>query len=210
MDAYIDFNLKCPKVFEFFRRNEAFEFKRRVQDAISPKRFEHCLAVGGILFELDRSVGANTSLILGLAHDYTKELSDYETIDMIWKNRLPLYEGERENKQTLHAVTAGFLFGKVFPSAPLVYSFAIRHHTILSSQYLNDLCFNLFVADKIDYTRSYIPNQFRKEIIAMDDAARRAYSVLKMQKKHFGETGGGFFKRTSELYEMLEQKYEKR
>ncbi len=204
---YYDFNLRCPRAFEFFRLNESLEFKRRVQDRLSARRFEHCLAVGEMLYELDRSVGRNTSLVLGLAHDFTKEIPDSQTLEMIWKNKLPLYEGEMENRQTLHAVTAAFLFRKVFPAAPLTYSFAIRHHTILSCEYFSDICFNLYVADKIDRTRSHISEEFRNSIICEKTPLKRAYRILSMQDSFLESKGVGFLKCTSALYERLRIEY---
>ena len=204
---YLDFAVYSRNINNYF---DSYDYKllyNYAKNKLSQKRSQHCLSVGEMLYKLNPLLGKYTALILGIGHDLTKEMDVLDAEEVIFRNKIPLYIGEKENPSTFHAVTGYYYFRQIFPNAPLEFSFAIRHHTVLSSQYKSRLCYDLFVADKIEETRKNISSDFRKTVVDESNFEKRVLYLINMNNEYLKKKNKQLLNCTVELYNELKNKY---
>ena len=181
--------------------------KKILKEFVSAERFAHSLSVADMMCELDETTPQNTALVLSLYHDLTHEWDRDKHLSLIEENNLYLYDGEEDITACLHAVTSSFLFSSHFTEKDDIYSFAIRHHTVLTKESANDLCLTLYIADKIERRRKYLNSYQRDIIIGETNIEKRVMFVLEDQQRFLKKDGKSLLPCTKEYLNDLKIKY---
>lgn len=145
---------KDPYSPEFFEAR-----KKELAERVSPRRFEHSLAVSATAEALAKHYGvdADAARLAGLLHDWDKGFDDDAMADRVKELSM---EDELDPEvvasmaATLHGFTAAKALGREFPELPADVLQAISRHTV-ADEAMEPLDMVLYIADAIEPGRQF-------------------------------------------------------
>lgn len=154
----------------------------RVQDTLSPKRYEHSVNVMKKCEEYAGIYGADVELckLMGILHDVGKELSKEEKVKYCRDNKIPIDEIELENPGLLHGKIAADMAKKEYNLPKEAQDAIIYHTTGRANMTIYDKI--LFVADSTSIDRKYENTDYFRHI-AKEDLDEACIEILKFTIK---------------------------
>ena len=137
--------------------------KNELKKEVTEKRYMHSLGVMKMCEKLAKEYNADSDRLklIGLMHDFAKDMKKEEKIKYILENNIPFSKTEKANIEIMHGKIAGNI-------CKVKYGFdeemceAISYHTT-GKENMTILEKILFIADKIDETRKYpLAEELRK------------------------------------------------
>ena len=187
-------------IFDFLR------CRKLCKKSVDKRRFRHCIEVGKMLNRLERNENRYLCLTLGIFHDITKSFSYKENIEFLENSNFEFIDGEKEKAEILHGPVASIKFSNMYPNLDKKYALAIRYHSVLKEN-LDRIILDLYIADKIDKTRTFITDEFREAIINEKNVEKRVLKVLDLQDAYFKKNEIKMLPTTKEYYTFLKAKY---
>ncbi len=135
------------------------KLRKSMKKELSPKRYEHTLAVAYTAATLAMVHGADAeqALIAGMLHDCAKCLPEQRLIALCKKHNLYITKVERENASALlHAKVGSFLAHEKYGIREEEILNAIKYHTTGRPQ-MSDMEKILYIADYIEPGRKPVP-----------------------------------------------------
>jgi predicted HD superfamily hydrolase involved in NAD metabolism len=138
---------------------KASEAIQIVQGRLSERRFQHSLNVAQLAAELAVSFGVDSekAFLVGILHDYAKDLNGDELLLIAEDNGLIDNEVERQAPDLLHAPVGALLIEKELGIKDTEILRAVRVHT-LGSVKMSILDKIIFLADMIEPDRKAYPD----------------------------------------------------
>ena len=138
---------------------EAADAIQIVHGRLSERRFQHSLNVAELAAELAVSFGVDSkkAFLVGILHDYAKDLTADELLLIAEDNRLIGNEVERQAPDLLHAPVGALLLEKELGIKDSEILEAVRVHT-LGSENMSILDKIIFLADMIEPSRKAYPD----------------------------------------------------
>lgn len=135
--------------------NEIEQIKKDLKNILSEKRYLHSIGTMKSAEELAKyyRVNVETAKIAGLIHDIAKEMTDEEKLEYIKKYNIKIDKIEQKNLGLLHAKIGASIAKEKYNLSKEIQK-AIEYHTT-GNPNMNLLDKIVFVADKIEETRSY-------------------------------------------------------
>jgi len=132
------------------------EYKALIKGRLSHKRYVHSLGVAETARELAVLNGCNAeqAYLAGILHDYAKELSNHDLLEIGRLNNLILDEAEVEEPQLLHGPVGAVLIQKELGINNRGILDAIRYHTTGCSG-MTKLTQIIYIADYIEPNRKF-------------------------------------------------------
>lgn len=149
----------------------------KLQEKLSDKRFEHVLRVEQMAIKLAKLNQANVqqAALAGLVHDYAKEFTDQQFIEMIAKKQL---DPDLLNwgNAIWHGEVGAYFVEKDLQVADKTVLKAISEHTVGASE-MSVISQILFVADYIELGRDFPGVKQAREISYQNLAAGVWYEI---------------------------------
>jgi len=149
------------------RETEALQI---IKEKLSYKRFQHSLNVAQTARELAEhyNVDANKSYLVGILHDYAKDLTADELLLIAETQRLIGDNIERQVPDLLHASVGAYLLEKDLEIRDTEIIEAVRAHT-LGSLNMGAIDKIIFLADMIEPSRDMYPDLERLRQLSRQD-----------------------------------------
>lgn len=140
------------------------QIQDKVQNRLSPKRYNHSLAVMQRCEELAKIYGADVekARLVGVAHDIAKEMSEEDMIKFASENNIILDEIERNNMGIAHAKIGAEICKIEFGFTKEMVE-AVANHTIGKPE-MDILSQILFVSDATGLDRKWNDLQYAREL----------------------------------------------
>lgn len=146
------------------------KIQKKVEKALSEKRYEHTLGVAYTAAALAMRYGADieSARLAGILHDCAKNLGDEKLISLCEKYELPVSECERTNPFLLHGKVAALIGKKKFKIADEDLLNAVTYHTT-GRPGMSLLEKIIFISDYIEPNRDTAPNLTSIRALAFED-----------------------------------------
>ena len=150
-------------------KNKIAFFEELVKEKISEKRFEHTKRVLITALELaeKHNVSKEKVQIAALLHDYAKNLSSKELVDIIEKYGGIVTSLEKMEPEILHGPAAAIIAEKELGIKDSEILESIKYHTT-GNENLSELAKIVFIADAIEPLRDYPGVQEIREAAMID------------------------------------------
>jgi predicted HD superfamily hydrolase involved in NAD metabolism len=128
-----------------------------IKDRLSYKRYQHCVGVGETAVKMSQifKVGdVHKIKVCGLLHDYARDMTAGELLEIAEKNNLISHPVERDVPDLLHGPVAAFLLKRDWDVNDQEILDAIKCHT-LGAVNMSDFVKIVFLADMIEPGRKY-------------------------------------------------------
>ncbi|KUG04263.1 hydrolase (had superfamily), yqek [hydrocarbon metagenome] len=168
---------------------EASRALELIKAKLSNKRYQHSLQVADTAVKMARRYGLDESRanLAGILHDYARDLSEGELLNIAVSNNLIGNQVERDIPDLLHGPVGAFLLKQELGTKDTEILSAISHHT-LGSVGMSDLEKVIFISDMIEPGRSYNGVEELRELAYKDlDAAM--LTGLESSIRHCLDTG---------------------
>ncbi len=143
---------------------ELKEIQEYVKNALSEKRYNHCVGVMERAKELAKKYGADieTCAKIGMAHDVAKEIPEEEKIKYCVSNNIEIDEIERVNTSLLHAKIGKDIAIKKFGFTESMGNAILNHTTGNKGMDLYSKI--LFIADRTSMDRNFDDLEYLKSL----------------------------------------------
>ena len=188
-------------------------FRKRLQNRLSPMRYEHSLSVSFTCMSLAMRYGydMNKAELAGLMHDCGKRYSDEVILKKCLKHGIPVSESENKALAVLHAKYGAWLAENKYQIRDEEILSAIACHTTGKP--------DMTVLDKILYIADYIePRRYKAEnlpqmrAMAYVDLDQTMFAILDSTLEYLTKKGGSIDPMTREAHiyfkQLLESKGE--
>jgi len=132
------------------------KFIALMKERLSCSRYEHSLGVARTARELAKLYGADEdkAFLTGILHDYAKELSDQELLQLGIKHNLIVDQAEIKQPQLLHGPVGAVLIKEELGIEDNEILTAVRYHTTGCSG-MDKLSQIIYIADYIEPNRKF-------------------------------------------------------
>ena len=181
-------------------------FRQKLQQKLSPMRYEHTLGVSYTAMALAMRYGQDLDQaeLAGLLHDCAKYFNDEEIIRKCRKHGIEVSEAELRAPAVLHAKYGAWLAKNRYGvSDPEILS-AIRWHTTGRAN-MTTLDKIIYVADYIEPRRDKAPDLPRLRALAFEDLDQTMYEMLDGTLRYLREKGGDVDPMTKEAYDYFKK-----
>lgn len=183
------------------------EIKKKLQDCLTEKRYEHTLGVEytccslAMRYEFDME----KARLAGLLHDCAKCLSGEELLQACEKYHLPASEEERAFPELLHAKVGSYLAKEECGIEEVEILSAILWHTT-GQPNMTLLEKILYVADYIEPNRNQAPHLAELRKLAFQNLDACLLGILTDTLSYLKEKGGVIDPATQATYEYYNRK----
>lgn len=138
---------------------DRIEMREKLEERLTPKRFEHSLGVEytATALAMCHQQDLEAAAIAGLLHDCGKNYSGIEKINRCMKYRLPITPYEKQNPELLHAKLGAAIAKDKFKVKDKDILAAITYHTT-GRPHMSDLEKIIYIADYIEPNRKPLPD----------------------------------------------------
>jgi len=145
------------------------KYKKIIEKRLSKKRYEHSLGVAETAKKLAvfNNVNSDDAYIAGLLHDYAKELSSQELLQIAKNNQLIVDEVEIIVPQLLHGPVGAYLLEQEMGVKNKDILQAVRFHTT-GCYDMGTLSQILYIADIIEPNRKFPEVDYLRQITYED------------------------------------------
>ena len=144
--------------------------ERIIKNRLSPRRYEHSVGVARTAEKMAAAAGLDPgkAYVTGILHDYAKNLSDAQLLEIARQAGLITDRIEEESPDLLHASVGAYLLETGLGIGDAEILAAVRGHT-LGSVCMSTLDKIIYLADMIEPTRSTYPGLERLRQLAQQD-----------------------------------------
>lgn len=155
------------------------KIRRKMENVLDPKRFEHTLGVAYTASALAMcyDVDINKAQTAGLLHDCAKCMSNEKKLSICEKHHILVNEVERKNPFLLHAKVGSYVAMKQFNIHDQDIINAILNHTT-GRPGMSQLEKIIYIADYIEPGRKQAPNLTKLRRLAFQDLDQALLQVL--------------------------------
>ncbi|MBN2739123.1 MAG: bis(5'-nucleosyl)-tetraphosphatase (symmetrical) YqeK [Spirochaetales bacterium] len=145
------------------------QIKDYLKTHLSPKRYEHSIAVAKLSKKLAKKHGlpAKKAFLAGLLHDAAKELSEKELIKIATQDGLALDSDEKQRPTLLHGRAAAVLAQKNWGINDEMILQGIRDH-IFGRPGMEPFSMVIYCADLLEPHRQFIKESLRQKVLSYD------------------------------------------
>lgn len=155
------------------------EYKKILQERLTPKRYHHSLCVADEAVRLAKKYGGDTekAYLAGLLHDITKNASEEEHLHIFREFDIMLNDVEKNAEKLWHAISGAAYIEHILGINDTEIITAVRYHTTARKN-MTQLEKILYLADFTSADRDYddVDIMRQKLEISMEDALRYALS----------------------------------
>ncbi|MFC3932980.1 bis(5'-nucleosyl)-tetraphosphatase (symmetrical) YqeK [Streptococcus dentapri] len=179
----------------------------KMQQIMSPKRFEHVLGVEQAAIQLAERYGYDTEKagLAGLLHDYAKELPDEEFLRLIDKYQLDP-ELKKWGNNIWHGMVGIYKIQEDLGVTDQEILHSIEIHTVGSSQ-MGTLDKIVYVADYIERNRHF-PLVEKARVLAQQNLDRAVAYETVHTMEHLAHKARSIFPQTLETYNTFCQYFQ--
>lgn len=178
------------------------EIKKKLQDCLTEKRYEHTLGVEYTCCSLAMRYGFDLekARIAGLLHDCAKCFSGEELLQACEIYQLPVSQEERAFPELLHAKVGSYLAKEQYGvEEPEIISAILWHTT--GHPDMTSLEKILYIADYIEPNRDQAPHLLELRELAFQDLDACLFGILKDTLSYLKGKGGVIDPATQATYE---------
>lgn len=181
-------------------------FRKRLQNRLSPMRYEHSLSVSFTCMSLAMRYGydMNRAELAGLMHDCGKRYSDEVILKKCLKHGIPVTESENKALAVLHAKYGAWLAENKYQIRDEEILSAIACHTTGKPE-MSTLDKILYIADYIEPRRYKAENLPQIRAMAYTDLDQTMYAILDGTLEYLTKKGGGIDPMTREAHTYFKQ-----
>ncbi len=155
------------------------EYKKILQERLTPKRYHHSLCVADEAVRLAKKYGGDTekAYLAGLLHDITKNASEEEHLHIFREFDIMLNDVEKNAEKLWHAISGAAYIEHMLGINDTEIITAVRYHTTARKN-MTQLEKILYLADFTSADRDYddVDIMRQKLEISMEDALQYALS----------------------------------
>ena len=164
---------------EFIMSEKYTEYKKILQERLTPKRYHHSLCVADEAVRIAAKYGGDTekAYLAGLLHDITKNASEEEHLHIFREFDIMLNDIEKNAEKLWHAISGAAYIEHMLGINDTEIITAVRYHTTARKN-MTQLEKILYLADFTTADRDYddVDIMRQKLEISMEDALQYALS----------------------------------